>query len=351
MKTGRKEKTLQIFFLCIVWIMLFSVTVKADIVSERTAAQVEEVQTGWKDIGKERYYYENGKAVTGWKTIAGKRYYFSSSGKLKKGIITVNSKRYLLHPQTGVALRGWHNIGNKRYCASADSSLAVNRWALIKGKYYFFRKDSSLFTGGWVNMNGYRFYSNSKGERVTGIRKIDGKQYYFTPTGKLVVNKAAYNINGKYYKISSSGVLKPFSKVENMAIKQVKAAGGTLYDAFLWSAFTLQYYRNSDYVPAGMDAAAYFGEYGFTYGRGDCHVMACTFYWMAKVLGYDAHYVSGIVPLARGGWGDHGWVEIDQNGGTYVYDPDYAMNVGGGGFKFTYDSPGAWTYVQRTRRN
>ena len=40
--------------------------------------------------------------------------------------------------------------------------------------------------------------------------------------------------------------------------------------------------------------------------------MAATFYWMAKVAGYDAHYVKGYFQKSGGKKGAHAWVEIDQ---------------------------------------
>ena len=53
----------------------------------------------------------------------------------------------------------------------------------------------------------------------------------------------------------------------------------------------------------------YYGIYGFRTGSGDCYVMASTFYWMAKVAGYNAHYVTGYVNKGKGN-GPHAWVEI-----------------------------------------
>ena len=57
---------------------------------------------------------------------------------------------------------------------------------------------------------------------------------------------------------------------------------------------------------------------------------------MAKLLGYDAHLINGRVPLKVGGYGPHGWVEIIENGTTYVYDPDFTLETSGNGFHLTY---------------
>jgi hypothetical protein len=79
--------------------------------------------------------------------------------------------------------------------------------------------------------------------------------------------------------------------------------------------------------------------------------MASTFYQMAVQIGYDAHFVMGYVPLARGGMGPHGWVEIDQDGGTYVYDPDFEYDEGLNGYRIYYGKPGTWMYSSYYRTN
>ena len=93
-------------------------------------------------------------------------------------------------------------------------------------------------------------------------------------------------------------------------------------------------------------------SYGFTTGGGDCYVMACCFYEMAKALGYDAHVMFGYVPLRAGGLGVHSWVEIDNyQGGTGVFDPDFQHESGSDGFNLYYGKPGTWRYTSGSRIN
>lgn len=71
----------------------------------------------------------------------------------------------------------------------------------------------------------------------------------------------------------------------------------------------------------------------------DCYGFAATFYYLALEKGYDAKLVSGKVPLRRGGYGAHGWVEIKIKGKTYVYDPDLQRQYPGYKFyQFTYST-------------
>ena len=124
------------------------------------------------------------------------------------------------------------------------------------------------------------------------------------------------------------------------------SVGWDLRSAFNWSV-RMRYSWISTDPNMGL---RYFADYGFTTGRGNCYAYAATFCEMALALGYDAHLVTGSVPLARGGLGPHGWVEIDGfNGGTYVFDPDFASEMGRNGFAINYGYPGTWIYYRERR--
>ena len=57
-------------------------------------------------------------------------------------------------------------------------------------------------------------------------------------------------------------------------------------------------------------------------GRGNCFGFAATFCLLARQLGFDAHTVVGWLGQRRQ---PHGWVEIELNGRTYVYDAELEM--------------------------
>jgi hypothetical protein len=95
----------------------------------------------------------------------------------------------------------------------------------------------------------------------------------------------------------------------------------------------------------GSPGTKWFAEFGFTNLKGNCYVMAATFTEMARLLGYNAVQISGQVPSRKGGLTPHSWVEININGVTYVFDPDYAYNVGGNaGYQIQYGQKGTWRY-------
>ena len=73
--------------------------------------------------------------------------------------------------------------------------------------------------------------------------------------------------------------------------------------------------------------------------------MAATFLYMARVLGYEGNFIEGQVPYRAGGYGPHGWCELNINGTTYVFDPNFEHDTGRNGYQITYGASGTWKYV------
>lgn len=205
---------------------------------------------------------------------------------------------------------------------------------------------------GWETVDGVKYYYVN-GEKITNkVKKIGRYTYCFDKTGKLVINKPYYKVNAKtYYKIKKNGKATKLSTVETMAAVRLQKCKGNLKKAFNWSV-SLQYAGN---VKVSKKTPTEYGLYGFKTGSGDCYVMAATFYWMAKVAGYDAHYVKGYFQKSGGKKGAHAWVEIDQkvNGKkkTYVYDPNFQKEYKLNGYKLTYGAKRTLKYVNYKRVN
>ncbi len=196
----------------------------------------------------------------------------------------------------------------------------------------------------------------------------NGKQYYYNKSGKLVKGKYGYKIGKKYYKINKKGVLTKVSEMEGLAGIQMndwygKSKAKVLWQAFQWSA-KLPYDTNSTKVPSGLTKTEYFGQYGFVRKRGDCNVQAATFYWMAKVLGYDVKFVQGYVGTKQNasgkltGFGAHAWTTIKIGKKLYVYDPNFSSyctkhNIQKkmkSGYKITYGAKGTYRYCNSKKK-
>ena len=204
---------------------------------------------------------------------------------------------------------------------------------------------------GWETVKGVKYYYEN-GKKVTNKAKKIGKYMYcFDKNGKLVTNKPYYKVNSNtYYRIKKNGQATRLSTVETMAAIRLQLCKGDLKKAFKWSA-SIQYKGN---VAVSKKTPTEYGVYGFRNGYGDCYGMASTFYWMAKVAGYDAHYVKGYFQKSKGK-GAHAWVEIDQKAGgktrTYVYDPNFQQEYGLNGYKLTYGAPKTLKYIDYKRVN
>ena len=85
--------------------------------------------------------------------------------------------------------------------------------------------------------------------------------------------------------------------------------------AYNWSQAltTYKFADNLDY----KWGAENFANYGFANKKGDAYVKASTFYYMAKMMGYNARLIYGTTGSDRT---NHAWVEIVEDGTTNIYD-------------------------------
>ena len=194
-------------------------------------------------------------------------------------------------------------------------------------------------------------YYTSHNPDVRNAYKFDENAIleHFAQNGLKEGRKALASYSSADYEAAKEKVAEYNKKLEEERniIKYPKAAevlnqiGWDLKAAFNWSA-GLKYYSGVSKVPdPGIN---YFGDFGFDNRRGNCYVLAATFYEMAYMLGYNVRQISGTVPLRGGGSGPHSWVEIDIDGVAYVFDPDFTNYTQNDGFKFTYGKPGTWIY-------
>ncbi len=128
-----------------------------------------------------------------------------------------------------------------------------------------------------------------------------------------------------------------------LAKERLDKIGWDLKKAFNDAAST-PYYGPADFPKDDKTTMQWYADYGFKNGKGNCYVMAAMFCEMAKLLGYDAHQISGRVPLKAGGYGPHSWVEVTFEGTTYVCDPDFTEETKRNGYMITYGQSGTWVY-------
>ena len=310
---------------------------------------------GWL-IQKEGKYYldpETGVLVTGPKEVDGKKYYFEPSGeipgKMAEGWKEIEKQTYYFVPETGQMKIGMSTIDKKTYYFDREGR-QVYGWRSYKGKKYYFVPGTGQMKIGMSTIDGKKYYFDTKGRQVYGCKSYRGKKYYFQKNGELLTNEKCYEINGKFYNIDKDGVMKEVPKVKALATKVLDKEGWNLESAFEWTS-ELKYEDRTIELADGVKEADYLAIYGFEKEKGNSFVMASTFYQMAKILGYDVHYVKGKIQYKSGRLVSHGWCEIDEDGKTYVCDPYFAHEGGKNGIMFEYGDKGTWIYKNYYRVN
>ena len=284
---------------------------------------------GWKYINSSWYYFDtNGVMKTGWLYYGEHWYYLSSYGDMSVDEWDcINSKWYHFY-NSGEMETGWTYYKNNWYYLSPYGDMSVNEWDYINSNWYYFDKNGIMQTG-WFLYNGNWYYlypaNNNAGKSIGAMAQNTTIGGYFISQDGIWINDEAYQ--GAY-----------------SVLNQV---GWNLWSAYNWSASLPYVNYSNDPSPGSKN----FAIHGFQTKTGDCYVMAATFYYMAKALGYDAHQIAGYVPLRGGGQGVHSWVEIDMDGSTYVFDPDFTHETKRNGYQITYGMSGTWRYSNYYRMN
>ena len=306
---------------------------------------------GWRSLGGKKYYFVpgTGQMKVGWSTIDGKKYYFEKEGHQTIGWRSLGGKKYYFVPKTGQMKLGLSTIDGKKYYFDKEGR-QVYGWKSLGGKMYYFVPKTGQMKLGWSTIDGKKYYFEKSGIRFSGIRSIGGKKYYFQKNGELLTNEKCYEINGKFYDIDKDGVMKEVPKAKALATKVLDKEGWNLEDAFEWSS-ELKYEDKNIELADGVKEVDYLAIYGFENEKGNSFVMASTFYQMAKLLGYDVHYVKGKIQYKSGKLVSHGWCEIDEDEKTYVCDPYFAHEGGKNGLMFEYGDKGTWIYKNHYRVN
>ena len=309
------------------------------------------MKIGWLLYNNKWYYLdasENGKMVDGkWKLIDGKWYHFYSGGVMETGWTGQTGAWYHLN-ENGAMETGWFKQNNNWYYLdpARGGKMVASEWMLIDGRWYHFYGGGGMETG-WTKQNGNWYHLNANGAMETGWIIMNDDWYYLYPAGNssgapegaMAVDTV---ING--YVVAPDGV---YNEAYQGAYNVLNQVGWNLRAAYNWSANLPYVNYSNDPSPGSKN----FAIHGFKTKTGDCYVMAGTFYYMAKLLGYDAHQIAGYVPLRSGNMGVHSWVEIDINGSTYVFDPDFTHETGRNGYQISYGMSGTWRYSNYYRMN
>lgn len=284
-----------------------------------------------------RLYYFNGAGVLdmseGWKTVADGRYYVLSGSIVTSpvriaGSRTVTKKTKLYYNKKK---KKWQ----KKRIRKARTKYRTTVSAVASNDLYMFGTDGRLITDtGLYSYNGCEYYGLGGGVIKTGWAAIGSSAMYFYPAN----GSMAKNTTIGHLKIPENGRLGP---AYAMGVTQLDKSGWSLKKAYTYS-YKLKYqgrhYRAKD--------AETYAIKGFRKNKGNCYVMASTFYIQAKLLGYDVHQVEG-----RVGFNPHSWTVINQGGREWIYDPNFRNETGRNGWKIWYGKKGTWKYNSYHKMN
>ena len=289
----------------------------------------QEIKNGVKVENGAVHYYENGNLikVSGWKTINGAKYYGFGNG----------------------------NLANKP--VNIKTTYKVTKKVKVKSKKK--KKKYKKVTTTVTSYPLYMFGADGKLIVKNGIYYYNGNEYYGLGGGTLKTGWAAFKENKKdvaAYFDPQTGAMQKGGKVKYLAVP----ASGRLGEAYALGVKKLdktkwtlkQAYKNSYKLKYSgrwwrQKTAEQYAIKGFKKGKGNCYVMASTFYIQAKLLGYDVHQVKGKVAHIY----PHSWTVINHDGKEWVYDPNFRNETKRNGWKIWYGKKGTWKYTNYSKMN
>lgn len=186
-----------------------------------------------------RYYYfgaDGTRTDNKFVTVDGKKYYFTTYGAratYKNAWKTINNRKYYFGADSSIELKtGWYKIGSYWYYFSAAGNMQHDRFVTeggkkyylnsngvmvgglrkINGYYYYFKWSQGntrygyALTNRWVKTKGDWYYANSSGRMQKGWIALGTKQYYLDDNYKLVTNKWVTNKSGVRGYLDNDGV-------------------------------------------------------------------------------------------------------------------------------------------------
>lgn len=103
---------------------------------------------------------------------------------------------------------GWCEYGtkNKKYFKDGQYLTGMRK---IHGEVYYFSPKGFMKTG-WIKYNNKKYYFDSNGIRYSGVKKISGKYYYFSDKG--VLRTKTVKVGNTIYYCTEKGILEAWKK-------------------------------------------------------------------------------------------------------------------------------------------
>lgn len=140
-------------------------------------------KTGWCYLNSE------GKIVKStWIKYNNIWYYIKSNGYMATSEWAQDSKKkwFYLTADGSMATSTWIKWKDSWYYLKDNGEMAVNLWVKDSKGWCYVGSDGKLIVANWIKWKNNWYYVDSQGHMLIGTHTIDGKQYTFDSTGKLI---------------------------------------------------------------------------------------------------------------------------------------------------------------------
>jgi hypothetical protein len=244
-----------------------------------------------------------------------------------KKIATVSSKGVVTGVGCGT-VKVTARVGGKKLTCRVTvyaSKKYVSKWVEKNGRFYYYNKYGEKLTG-MRTIGKKTYYFDSKGRQRTGWVQVKGSYYFFTISnkgkGSLVkstkVNGIAVNSKGKAkvtaktkekIRLLTAANEMVFEKTKSTMTKSEKLK---IMFTGLAKGNTIVYKNLGSFRKNESRWDEFYAAYFFDFGYGDCYTVGAALAYLATAIGYEDVYAQSS--------GSHGWCKID---GKY-YDPNWA---------------------------
>ena len=137
----------------------------------------------------------------GWIKENGDWYYENSDGTLATGWVKDGNTWYYMDPSTGAMKTGLVNDGGNWYYLNSSGAMQTGWIKHIEHMYFgdliiwYYAKSNGVLVKGWQKINGtwYFFSKDDCKMYCLGIYEIDGKDYFFYPSGAMAIGWVKYS--------------------------------------------------------------------------------------------------------------------------------------------------------------
>ena len=158
---------------------------------------------GLQVVDNQTYYFNPIMVKNGEAKIGNHWYYFNAVGQMQTGFVTLKDGRLVYYNADGQMQYGEQKINGKWYHFQTDNGNTARGWYTLEdGRRVYYDVDNSGAGQGMLHGiqkvgSDYYYFNPGYGTEETGLKMVNGQQYYFAPT--MVANQEEHLADHWYY--------------------------------------------------------------------------------------------------------------------------------------------------------